>query len=61
VDIVVAAWHHYNAAMPSLLDDLNAFLQRHRRRGAMKSGVEDGRAWMTCAGCGGSLTLVLRG
>jgi len=40
--------------MGTLLDDLDAFLQEHRRCGALDSDVEDGRVWMTCE-CGARL------
>ena len=43
-------------AMSSLLDDLNAFLQKHRRCGKMDGGVEEGRGWMTCDGCDAMLS-----
>jgi hypothetical protein len=39
----------------SLVGDLDAFLEEHRRFGAMDSGVEDDRVWMTCDGCGAGL------
>jgi len=39
-----------------LIDDLNAFLQEHRRCGEMDSGVEDENVWMTCDGCGARLS-----
>jgi hypothetical protein len=42
--------------MSRLLDDLNAFLQEHRRCGKMDGGVEDERVWMTCNGCGAGLS-----
>ena len=41
--------------MWGLLDDLNAFSQEHRRCGELNSGVEEGRIWMTCEGCGAVL------
>jgi hypothetical protein len=42
--------------MSSLLDDLNAFLQEHRRCGKMDGGVEEGSVWMTCDGCGAGMS-----
>ena len=47
-------------AMWTLLDDLNAFLQEHRRCGEMSSGVAEGRVYMTCDGCGARLSRLLR-
>ena len=41
--------------MSGLVDDLDAFLQEHRRCGEMDSGVEEGRVWMTCD-CGAGLS-----
>jgi hypothetical protein len=35
----------------SLLADLDAFLQEHRRCGDLDSAVEGDRVWMTCT-CG---------
>ena len=46
--------------MWTLLDDLNAFLQEHRRCGEMSSGVAEGRVYMTCDGCGARLSRLLR-
>lgn len=34
--------------MWTLLDDLDAFLQEHRRCGELESGVERTAVWMTC-------------
>ena len=42
--------------MRTLLGDLNAFLQEHRRCGELDGGVERGRVWMTCDGCGAGLS-----
>lgn len=46
----------------SLLTDLVAFFEEHRRCGELDGGVEDGRVRMTC-NCGAALTqpLPLRG
>jgi len=33
--------------MPTLLDDLDAFYLEHRRCGALDTGIEAGRVWMT--------------
>jgi hypothetical protein len=41
--------------MATLLDDLNAFYLEHRRCGALDTGIEDGRVWMTYE-CGAGLT-----
>jgi hypothetical protein len=41
--------------MRTLLDDLDAFLQEHRRGGALDARVADGRVWMTCE-CGAGLS-----
>src|SRR5438132_1431105 len=38
----------------SLWNALEAFLQEHRRCGALDTGVENGRVWMTCE-CGAGL------
>jgi hypothetical protein len=46
-------------AMLTLLDDLDAFFQDHRRCGELDGGVEDERLWMTCS-CG-SRALALAG
>ena len=46
--------------MWTVLDDLNAFLQEHRRCGEMDGGVEDGRVWMTCE-CGAEMSRALAG
>ena len=47
--------HRYdNEAMRTLLDDLDAFLQEHRRWGELESGVEAEQVWMTCE-CGAVL------
>jgi hypothetical protein len=35
----------------TLLADLDAFLQEHRRCGEIDAAVEDDRIWMTCT-CG---------
>jgi hypothetical protein len=35
--------------MSRLIDDLNALLQKHRRRGEMDSGLEDERLWEVAA------------
>jgi len=45
--------------MWTLIDDLEAFLQEHRRCGWLDSGVEDDRVWMTCE-CGAALVRVNR-
>ena len=42
------------AAMGTLLDDLDAFLQEHRRCGKMDGGFDGVRIWMTCD-CGALL------
>jgi hypothetical protein len=42
--------------MATLISDVEAFLQEHRRCGEMDAGVEDDRVWMTCDGCGGGLS-----
>ena len=39
----------------TLFDDLNAFLQEHHRCGALETGVENGRVWVTCE-CGAGLS-----
>jgi hypothetical protein len=44
--------------MSSLLDDLNAFLQEHRRCGRLDTGIEGERVWMTCE-CGAVLGRVI--
>jgi hypothetical protein len=41
--------------MLTLLDDLDAFLQEHRRCGDLDGGLEDGRVWMPCE-CGAELS-----
>jgi len=48
----------YPAPMGTLLDDLDAFLQEHRRCGELESGVEGARLWATCS-CGAALARVL--
>jgi len=40
--------------MPEVLAALDAFLQEHRRRGALHGGVEGGRVWMACD-CGADI------
>jgi hypothetical protein len=35
---------------------LDAFFLEHRRCGELDSGVEDGRVWMACDGCGAALS-----
>jgi hypothetical protein len=42
--------------MATLISDLEAFLQEHRRCGEMDAGVEDDRVWMTWDGCDGELS-----
>src|SRR5215472_1970869 len=42
-----------------LLRDLDAFYLEHRRCGELDTGVEDGRVWMTCDGCGAVLSRLL--
>ena len=42
--------------MRTLWDALDAFLQEHRRCGELDTGVENGRVWMTCDGCGAALS-----
>jgi hypothetical protein len=42
----------------TLLADLDAFLQEHRRCGDLDSAVEDDRVWMTCS-CGATISRVL--
>ena len=39
----------------TLFDDLNAFLQEHHRCGALETGVENGRVWISCE-CGAGLS-----
>jgi len=34
--------------MLTLLDDLDAVLQEHRRCGELDGGIEDGGVWMRC-------------
>jgi hypothetical protein len=36
----------------SLLADLAAFLQEHRRCGDLDSGLDGDRVWMACSTCG---------
>jgi len=48
-------------SMGGLLDDLNAFFQEHRRCGEMESGVDEGRVWMACDGCGAVLSRLVLG
>ncbi len=43
----------------TLFDDLNAFLQEHHRCGALETGVENGRVWITCE-CGAELSRSVR-
>ena len=43
-------------AMWTLVSDLDAFLQEHRRCGKMGGGVDGQCVWMTCDGCGASLS-----
>jgi hypothetical protein len=43
-------------AMWTLVGDLDAFLQEHRRCGEMDGSVEGERVWMTCDGCGAVLS-----
>jgi hypothetical protein len=40
--------------METLLDDLDAFLQEHRRCGELDTGVEPTAVWITCS-CGAAL------
>ena len=44
--------------MGMLLDDLDAFLQEHRRCGELDGGVDGARVWMACS-CGAVLTRFL--
>jgi hypothetical protein len=46
--------------MRTLWDDLDAFLQEHRRCGELDTAVENERMWMTCS-CGAELALLLNG
>jgi hypothetical protein len=39
----------------TLLADLDAFLQEHRRCGEIDAAVEGDRVWMTCT-CGGAIS-----
>ena len=41
--------------MATLLDDLDAFYLEHRWCGALDTGIEAGRVWMTCD-CGAGLS-----
>jgi hypothetical protein len=41
--------------MGTPLDDLDAFFQEHQRCGELDTGVENGRLWLTCDGCGAIL------
>ena len=45
--------------MCTILDALDAFLQKHRRYGELDGGVEGERVWMACS-CGGALDGPLR-
>ena len=46
--------------LPDILSEaLDAFYMEHRRCGEVDTGVEDGRVWMTCDGCGASLFRVI--
>jgi hypothetical protein len=38
--------------MFTIYDALDAFFLEHRRCGELDGGVEDGRVWMMCDGCG---------
>jgi hypothetical protein len=42
----------------TLLDDLDAFYQEHRRCGELETGVGDERLWMTCT-CGARIVQLL--
>jgi len=44
--------------MRTLLHDLVAFFEEHRRCGTLDGGVDDGRVWMSCD-CGGALAVLL--
>jgi hypothetical protein len=44
--------------MKTLWDALDAFLQEHRRCGALDGGVEGERVWMTCE-CGARISHAL--
>jgi hypothetical protein len=40
--------------MPELLAALGAFVQEHRRCGALEGGVQDQRVWIACD-CGANI------
>jgi len=46
--------------MWTLVDDLDAFLQEHRRCGKMDSGVKEKCVWMSC-NCGAEMVQPLTG
>jgi len=48
------------AAMPTDVESLTAFFDEHRRCGRLETAIEAARAWVTCDGCGGAITLPLR-
>jgi hypothetical protein len=62
VDFIATATAHSSmrypvAAMFTVCDTLDAFLQEHRRCGKMDSGIEGERVWATCT-CGAQIILL---
>ena len=41
-------------------DSLRAFFDEHRRCGRLETGKEAGHVWVTCDGCGGTITVPRR-
>jgi len=40
-------------------ESLTILFDEHRRCGRLETGIEDGRVWVTCDGCGVAITVPL--